>query len=170
MRMCMRMCMRCTAALLHSAGRLLAAVSRPTALPTATLGFQSKLDKGTFFWAHRYQSNIARMMYNHMIVDINALQADTHNASLKLQADLDATPAADLSSALVTARYLRNADNILQQVWDLNDQLMFKYADGWVNENTPAGFTSNRVAYPDWWFQAVNYTGGPPPVPHADRY
>merc|ERR1711865_236923 len=99
----------------------------------------------------------------HMIVDINDLQSKTHNASLLLQADLDKTPAADISPALITARYLRNAKNILEQVWSLNDDLMFKYADGWVNENTPQGFTSNRVQYPDWWFAAVNYSSGPPP-------
>ena len=49
------------------------------------------------------------------------------------------------------------------------DALMFKYADGYVSTVAPDGsFSSAAINYPDWWLTAVNYTGGPPPVPPAD--
>jgi hypothetical protein len=31
-------------------------------------------------------------------------------------------------------------------------------------------FPTTRTPYPDWWFKAVNYTNGPPPVPKGARY
>ena len=53
-------------------------------------------------------------------------------------------------------------------MWATADGLMFKYADGYVSTVAPDGsFSSAAINYPDWWLTAVNYSGGPPPVPNA---
>ena len=90
-------------------------------------------------------------------------QAKVHNVSLAVQAECDKLT----DPKVITAKYLANADAILKNTWDLTDAIMFKYADGWINEIAADGsFESSRTPYPDWWFKAVNYTNGPPPVPH----
>ena len=46
--------------------------------------------------------------------------------------------------------------------------MMFKYADGYINEVSPSGTLNvGTEAYPDWWLKAVDYQDGPPPVPPA---
>merc|ERR1712136_583713 len=51
------------------------------------------------------------------------------------------------------------ASKILKKSWELPDHLIFKYADGFLNDGEPLG-------YPDWWLKQVGYEQGPPPVPH----
>ena len=93
------------------------------------------------------------------------------------------TTRACLSSARPTIRmapptpcskqYEANARNVLRSLWELTDELMFKYADGYINEVSPSrGNDELRVSpdyYPDWWLAKVGYTDGPPPVPRGRR-
>lgn len=47
------------------------------------------------------------------------------------------------------------------QVYDtLFDHILFKYADGWVNEPN----LGEGVGYPATWLKAVGYPEGPPPI------
>eukprot|EP01083_Nonionella_stella_P243557 848552_1 len=63
----------------------------------------------------------------------------------------------------VESEYLKNIDSIVTSLWSLSDEIMFKYASGFVNE-IPSGM-SQMVGYPEWWLKEVGYTEGPPPPP-----
>ena len=61
---------------------------------------------------------------------------------------------------LLTEEFTRNADGIVASWWELFDQLLFKYADGWNNVPT----LGQGIGYPAWWLEKVGYKNGPPPV------
>lgn len=58
--------------------------------------------------------------------------------------------------------YTENIDKIVASLWSLSDEILFKYASGFVNE--PHNM-SQMVGYPEWWLEAVGYPDGPPPPP-----
>jgi hypothetical protein len=60
--------------------------------------------------------------------------------------------------------YLKNIEYIVQSLWSLSDELLFKYASGFVNEPEEEKM-SQMVGYPEWWLKAVGYEDGPPPPP-----
>ena len=47
----------------------------------------------------------------------------------------------------------------LAELWSLVDHLMFKYADGYINEVTPEALTVTTEPYPDWWLKDVGFDG-----------
>ena len=63
----------------------------------------------------------------------------------------------------VEIEYLKNADAIVTSLWSLSDEIMFKYASGFVNE--APNDMSEMVGYPAWWLKEVGYAEGPPPPP-----
>ena len=134
------------------------------ALPPCTLGTPAALEKDTLFWGVRYLANYAQLKRNHMIVEIDAYQARQHAQAL---ATIKAADASDGSPASLKRLYEAHASTALAELWDLNDALMFKYADGYITTVTPSGGLSVRgEPYPDWWLKEVGYDqGGPPPVP-----
>ena len=141
------------------------------ALPESTLGFQAVLDKRSLFWGVRYLANLAQLKRSYAIEDITALQEDWHARGLQAQAEADAMAAAPgglpIATRDLTDIYLAHAAKLLEALWAAADGLMFKFADGFVNEvHADGSFVSHAVPAPDWWLRAVNYTDGPPPVPH----
>jgi len=141
------------------------------ALPESTLGFQAVLDKRSLFWGVRYLANLAQLKRSYAIEDITALQADWHARGLQAQAQADAMATAaggtPIATRDLTDIYLAHAAKLLGALWAAADGLMFKYADGFVNEvHADGSFVSHTVPAPDWWLRDVNYTDGPPPVPH----
>jgi len=132
-------------------------------LPDCTLGHPAALDKATLFWAVRYLANYAQLKRNHMIVAIDEYQQRQHAAALKIVAS---TAESDGSPATLDHIYAQHAANVLAELWELSDSLMFKYADGFINEVSPHGELSVKTEpYPDWWLKEVDYGDGPPPVP-----
>ena len=98
-----------------------------------------------------------------MIVDIDAARERAHQAALQAVA---AAERSDGSGAALTPIFSAHAAQVLSGMWELADELMFKYADGFVNEVMPD--TTVKVStqpYPDWWLKDVGYQNGPPPVP-----
>ena len=143
-------------------------------LPPSTLGYQATLAKETLFWATRYLANYAQLRYKPMIAEIRAMQAEAHADGLATQARVDSAAAAAAARgvggdpSVARREYLANAERALSRMWATADGLMFKYADGYVSTVAPDGsFSSAAINYPDWWLTAVNYSGGPPPVPNA---
>jgi len=67
-------------------------------------------------------------------------------------------------SGNLTAEVHEHAAQVLKSWWLLGDQLMAKYADGYVT--IPAGDhdVSTPSGYPAWWLAAVGYPAGPPPL------
>merc|ERR1719231_561739 len=122
-------------------------------LPSTTLGNPVKQDKGTQYWAQKSLFNITQLKRNRMIVEINALQQKQHERALRViaQAD-DSDGAADELGEI----YSRHAAQTLAELWQLVDDLMFKYADGYINEVTPQGtLRVTTEPYPDWWLKDV---------------
>ena len=64
--------------------------------------------------------------------------------------------------AAVETAYLQNVATVVDRLWSLSDELLFKYASGFVNTDDEM---SQMVGYPAWWLQAVGYSQGPPPPP-----
>ena len=126
-----------------------------TDLPKSVqFGVQAELDKGSLFWAARYVLNIANLRYSYMSQDIAAAQQKWETEGQKVQAEVDAlvlnSGRADASQA-ITEKYFEHADNVLKAWWDLVDQLMFKYADGWINEPKLGA----AMGYPAWWLPTL---------------
>jgi dipeptidase len=145
-------------------------------LPDATLGHPAALNKSTLFWGVRYLANVAQLKRNHMMGDISALQKSVHERALRVVADARKEAATLLASDAAPGRAAkalqrassRLASDVVSQLWDLTDRLMFKFADGYITTVGPDG--ALHVAsepYPDDWLKAVGYTKGPPPVPPA---
>jgi len=135
------------------------------ALPASTLGHPAALDKATLFWGVRYLANYVQLKRSHMVKEVQALQASMHDAALKAVARADAS-ADNWSPASLHKIYSDHAAEVLHAIWELADHLMFKYADGFINEVRADGSVSVTAdSYPDWWLKAVGYEDGPPPVP-----
>lgn len=121
------------------------------------------VDRGVGAWqASRFVFNIAQLKFSFMISDINALQQRMENASLKLQASVDAeyVKAPGSKSMLsVAVAYSNNANAVVKAWWGLADYLMLRYADGYCNgcqKDEP-----RHMGYPAWWLNDVGYADGP---------
>jgi hypothetical protein len=62
-----------------------------------------------------------------VIVAIDAYQKRQHAAALRVVAAADGS---DGSSATLRDLFSRHADDVVAELWQLSDELMFKYADG----------------------------------------
>uniref|UniRef100_A0A7S0I5M6 Uncharacterized protein n=1 Tax=Phaeocystis antarctica TaxID=33657 RepID=A0A7S0I5M6_9EUKA len=63
-----------------------------------------------------------------------------------------------LGAQYLSARSAADAAAVLEAWWALPDQLMEKFADGWLDDGAPMG-------YPDAWLKRVGWQEGPPPPP-----
>jgi len=69
-----------------------------------------------------------------------------------------AESATGVDAAALAARADAHAQEVLAAWWALPDQLMEKFADGWLNDGDAMG-------YPDKWLSKVGWGEGPPPPP-----
>jgi len=138
-------------------------------LPDCTLGTPAVMERTSLFWGIRYLFNYAQLKRSAMIGHIVELQQKAHAASLRLQARVDrGMGPAGGSAVKITEEYTSNANAIRDSLFTLADELLFRYADGYVNEVDAHGtFHVTTTPYPDWWLNATDYSSGPPPVPTA---
>ena len=56
---------------------------------------------------------------------------------------------------------------MVEDLADLADALLFKYADGYITtyDEKTGELSVQAEPYPDWWLKEVGYGDGPPPVP-----
>ena len=96
------------------------------------------------------------------------------NTSNLLQQQDKTTQALDDDDVVVVTKLIDqtiwdNADKVVTSLWSLSDEILFKYASGFVNEASSDNNNNNKmsqiVGYPAWWLKAVGYTDGPPPPP-----
>ena len=86
-----------------------------------------------------------------------------HTKALHLVAAADAS---DGRATELAATFAAHADEVLRKLWSFQDELMFKYADGYTSTIDAAGQLHVAAEpYADWWLKAVGYEQGPPPVP-----
>lgn len=127
-----------------------------------------EFDRTTATWGTKYVSNIMDLKWKYMVRDVAAAQH-----ALEAVAGAAAVEAADQKckglalgsgalAACVDDVYGAHAEKANEAWWRLSDVLMFKYADGWVNELPKS---ADSTGYPAWWLHAVGYADGPPPVP-----
>ena len=139
--------------------------------------YQGKRDMDTSFWAHRYVFNLAQLKFKPIFEDIRSLQGQREAASVAIiqgitdryRAVGDGEISADERAAL-TDLLTENVNEVRDEFVKLFHELMFKYADGYLNEWGPGGFSSVPTGYPQWWLKAVGYTEGPRAVPADSCY
>jgi dipeptidase len=113
------------------------------------------MSRDSAFWAFKYVFNVAKVKYSYMMHDIAAKQKALEGRSISLVGELSHGGSMDHSCFLLQ----ENAALVTKTWWKLPDELIFKYADGWLNDEQGLG-------YPDAWLKETNYSKGPPPVPH----
>ena len=125
-------------------------------------GHQAVFSRDSAFWAACYAYNIANLKWSYAIQDVTARQDELESASIAMVNVMENHYASQKDMVFVEETYLANIDKIMQQLWSLSDELMFKYASGFVNEPDDM---SQMVGYPEWWLRAVGFEDGPPPPP-----
>jgi dipeptidase len=119
--------------------------------------------RASAFWAACFAHNIANLKWSYMIKDIEARQEILESDSVALVARLEHQYQLNENFEAIESAYIENAASVVASLWLLSDEIMFKYASGFVNE--PPDGMSQMVGYPAWWLQAVGYSDGPPPPP-----
>ena len=139
-----------------------------TSLPESiTRGQPLKLEKSSAYWAFRYVHNVARMRYDDLysaIIKPNQAEQEAAGALLQERVDAGVTKAGPrgVNWSAITPLYANHTASVLEKWWSLVDQLVFRFADGFDNENGGA-----PLGYPAWWLQSAgaDYEKGPPLVP-----
>jgi dipeptidase len=126
-------------------------------------GHQSEFPRESAFWAATYTQNIANLKWSYAIKDIEKRQKLLEGLSVTLVSALEQQYQIDGNFTAVESGILENAAEIVSSLWSLSDELMFKYASGFVNEAPDS--MSEMVGYPAWWLKQVGYSEGPPPPP-----
>jgi dipeptidase len=130
--------------------------------PSFRSGHQAVFSRESAFWAACFLHNVANLKWKYMIKDINARQDELESASVAMVAAMEEEFAKNQDMTTVEETYFSNMEKIVYSLWSLSDELVFKYADGFVNE--PDNW-SQQVGYPAWWLKRVGFQDGPPPPP-----
>jgi len=131
--------------------------SRGTSVPVAYQhGTPHKLSRESAYWAHRYTANMVKLKYSAAMNDVRDLQAKFESQGEDVVLGFQAATVEDLNSAVA-----EHAGQVVKAFWDLPDELMEKYSDGWAQDGSAPG-------YPEWWLKAVGYQDGPPPPPKIE--
>jgi len=126
-------------------------------------GHQAEFSRSSAFWAACYAHNVANLKWNYAVKDLERRQSALESASIDLVSDLQSKYRAESNWDVVQSAIADNAAKIVDSLWSLSDEIVFKYASGFVNEH--GGKMSQMVGYPKWWLDAVGYAEGPPPPP-----
>lgn len=130
-----------------------------------SMGHHGVFNRTTAFWAACVVHNVASLKWNYAIKDIRARQQKLEKESTRMVEDAAKQFAKDGDAAALHTQYAANAAKIVSSWWSLSDELLFKYASGFVNEPV----LSTPVGYPKWWLEEVGYADGPPPPPTVPK-
>jgi dipeptidase len=125
-------------------------------------GHQTKFSRESAFWAVCFVHNLANLKWSYMYQDITTRQLELESSSVALVQEMEEDFQRHGNFDTVEYAYRKNVESIVASVWSLSDELMFKYADGFVNQ---PGHMSQMVGYPEWWLEVVGFSDGPPPPP-----
>jgi len=126
------------------------------------LGRQADIDRNSAYWAHRYVQNLAQIRYSAMIEDIRASSKawEARGAALVEQIVQAVTRSPSGASRIKPLLDAHSAE-VLAATWKLADDLMVKYADGYLTLPQKDGSTvSKPLGYPTQWLEAVGFTEG----------
>lgn len=126
------------------------------------IGRRDVFDKQSAWWAFNFVSNFADLKYSYMIEDIKKVSGAFETEAFALQPAVEKA-ALELykTDPALAVKYLTNysndlADRVVRAYWELADQLIVKYQDGYVNLKT--------VGYPEEWLKAVGFGKIVPPA------
>jgi dipeptidase len=140
-------------------------------------GWQGVYNLSSSFWVHRNVHNLAQIKFSFMIRDIQALQQQVEKQSLALVNELSSSyldasvGLKDSAVESITDALSKNAEKVRLQFFQLMHELLFKYADGYINywDHDKSIFISESASYPQWWLDAVGYADGPPDTIHSPK-
>jgi len=116
------------------------------------------------FWASRAVLNIAQIQFATILPVLQEQQRAWEGRGRALQASLDAQAQAN-ADVDPTEASLAFAAEAVGAWWDLADDLLFGFNDGYYNRWTADGtFESSSIGYPGEWMAEVGYANGPPPT------
>jgi dipeptidase len=127
--------------------------------------YQGTFSRASAFWAACYAHNMANLKWNYAIRDLQDRQNSLERASIDLMQTLEKDFGVEYNFNYLESAVLENAAKVVHSLWNLSDEIMFKYASGFVNQDDDNGGMSQMVGYPRWWLEAVGYRQGPPPPP-----
>ena len=126
-------------------------------------GHHANFSRESAFWAACFVHNVANLKWFYAIRDVEEHQNQLEQNSVAMVKRMEAQYTQNGNFTAVEHALLDNAAAIVSSLWSLSDEILFKYASGFVNE--PPDDMSQMVGYPVWWLQAVGYEEGPPPPP-----
>eukprot|EP00730_Choanoeca_flexa_P017207 TRINITY_DN8254_c0_g1_i1.p1 TRINITY_DN8254_c0_g1~~TRINITY_DN8254_c0_g1_i1.p1 ORF type:complete len:152 (+),score=33.80 TRINITY_DN8254_c0_g1_i1:50-505(+) len=129
-------------------------------------GRSGVMDRQSAFWAFRYVENLANLRFNPMIADVHLRQAQWEARAMKLRQEILAWYPNSPNATRLTEELVRHGNDVIADWWKLADELMVKFADGFVTTNMGTHDMAVAPGYPAWWLKSVGYAQGPPPVPH----
>merc|ERR1712146_684283 len=115
-----------------------------TSFEPLSYGWQGIYNTSTLFWLTRNIGNVAQIKFDYMIQDIQALQNKLETQSKVLTDQIQS--ASTLSKDDVIDLLQKNLNTIMEEYRNLMHTLLFKYADGYINQWK--GSTTNSKARP----------------------
>lgn len=121
-------------------------------------GSRIVFDKDYAWWAFNFVSNWADLKYSYMIEDIKEVQEEIEGDFFAMQ------PAVEMAALelykkdpALAVKFLTNysndaANRAVDAWWELADDLVAKYDDGYIG-------ASDQVGYPTWWLEEVDFGG-----------
>lgn len=113
------------------------------------------------WWAFNFVSNWADLKFSYMIEDIKAVRDPIEAEFFTMQPFIEDTALAlyeqdpDLARSFLTTYTNASANRVVDAYWDLANQLVGRYADGYVyNDETNR---SSSVGYPQEWLDNVGF-------------
>jgi len=121
-----------------------------------SFGDPNKIDRSAY-WAHKYVFNLAHIRYGPMMQKVHKLQKMLEDRSARLVESMDSLK--NVSVDKLTATFNANAEAVISRWWQLPDELIYEFADGFINDGATQPYT-------DRWLQLIGFnTSGIPPVP-----
>lgn len=121
-------------------------------------GSRIVFDKDYAWWAFNFVSNWADLKYSYMIEDIKEVQEEIEGDFFAMQSAVEMA-ALELykKDPALAVKYLTNysndaANRAVDAWWELADELVAKYDDGYIG-------ASDQVGYPTWWLEEVDFGG-----------
>lgn len=119
-----------------------------------TSNTMSDLNRGvSAYWAFKYLYNIVELKASYMILSVREKQQYwEETVSVALQRSLDQAYRMNSNITAVEESYKANADAVVRSFWQLSDELVMSYADGFCNG---CGQGAHHIGYPTSWLDEV---------------
>ncbi|MEI6242827.1 MAG: C69 family dipeptidase [Chlamydiota bacterium] len=129
------------------------------------IGNSLKFDRKSAWWAFNFVSNLSLIKFSYMKKDILLQQerierkelSDIPNVEAKALGLYKKDPKQCIE--YLTDYCMKNSEDVFGKWWDLSEQLLVKYNEGFIN--TSSDDFAKKVGYPVEWLKQVGYEKGP---------